>query len=34
MSEVPGIIEFTDFTKLDMRTAKVLEVRNHPTPTN
>ncbi len=30
MSETPAVVEFTDFVKLDMRTAKVLEVRNHP----
>lgn len=30
MSETPGIIEFSDFAKLDLRTAKVLEVREHP----
>jgi methionine--tRNA ligase beta chain len=30
MNETPGIIEYADFAKLDIRTAKVLEVRNHP----
>ena len=30
MSDAPGTIEFTDFTKLDLRTAKVLAVRDHP----
>ena len=30
MSDAPGIIEFDDFMKLDLRTAKVLEVREHP----
>jgi methionyl-tRNA synthetase len=30
MSDAPGVIEFNDFVKLDLRTAKVLEVRDHP----
>ncbi len=30
MSDTPGVIEFPDFTKVDLRTAKVLEVREHP----
>jgi methionyl-tRNA synthetase len=30
MADTPGIIEFAEFAKLDMRTAKVLEVRDHP----
>ncbi len=30
MSDAPAIIEFPDFLKVDMRTAKVLEVREHP----
>ncbi|MBN1344156.1 MAG: methionine--tRNA ligase subunit beta [Phycisphaerae bacterium] len=30
MSDTPGIIEYDDFVKMDLRTAKVLEVREHP----
>jgi methionyl-tRNA synthetase len=30
MSDTPGIIEFDEFMKVDLRTAKVLEVRDHP----
>ncbi len=30
MSDIPGIVEYADFAKLDLRTAKVLEVREHP----
>ena len=30
MSDAPGTIQFDDFVKLDLRTAKVLEVRDHP----
>ncbi|UCD27439.1 MAG: methionine--tRNA ligase subunit beta [Planctomycetota bacterium] len=30
MSDKPEIIDFNDFTKIDMRTAKVLEAYDHP----
>jgi methionyl-tRNA synthetase len=30
MNEVPETITFDDFTKLDLRVAKVLEAREHP----
>lgn len=30
MSDAPELIQFEDFVKVDLRTAKVLEVREHP----
>ena len=30
MSEQPDLIQYDDFTKLDLRVAKVLEASNHP----
>ena len=30
MSEIPGIITFDDFAKIDLRVARVVEARAHP----
>ena len=30
MSEIPGVITFDDFAKIDLRVARVLEARPHP----